>query len=168
MTLETGCVPISNPFFHHPGKGKKLKRVHVLHGINLDKLGQRQPEIYGQRTLKQIDEKIKRVGRDLGLTVVSFQTNDETEYARKINELSDKTDFLILNPGRWTHESKALRSALSACKVPAVEVHLSNVYAREPFRHLSVISDIVIGRVMGLGLQGYVAALRFAADYERE
>ncbi len=145
-----------------------MNRVYLLHGINLDKLGKREPDLYGKRTLLQIDAEIEKLGDELGLSVKFFQTNIEMEYVEKIDALKGAADFLLLNPGRWTHESLLLREAVKKSSLPALEIHLSNIYAREKFRHHSVISDLMVGRIMGLGLHSYLLALRFAADFLKE
>ncbi len=139
-----------------------MKTVRVLNGPNLNLLGQRDVEIYGRWTLEQINEAMDDMAGELGLQVEALQTNDEAQYIEWIHNTPENADFLVLNPGAWTHTSIAIRDALLAIDVPAVEVHLSNVYAREPFRHVSHIADVVIGRIIGLGPAGYLLALQFA------
>ncbi len=139
-----------------------MKTVCVLNGPNLNLLGQRDVEIYGRWTLEEINVAMEDMAKELDVTVVSRQTNDEAQYIEWIHDTKGNADFLILNPGAWTHTSIAIRDALLAVDVPAVEVHLSNVYAREPFRHVSHIADVVIGRIIGLGPAGYLLALQFA------
>jgi 3-dehydroquinate dehydratase II len=142
-----------------------VKVVRVLHGPSLNLLGKREPEVYGTKTLDQIDEALADLADELGLAVEAFQTNDESRYVELIQEASETANFLVLNPAALTHTSISVRDALQDCGLPSVEVHLSNVYAREPFRHVSHIADLVLGRIMGLGLHSYLAALRFAAHY---
>lgn len=137
----------------------------MLHGVNINLLGARQTEIYGDWSLEKIDGALCELGEELSLNVRTFQTNDEGRYIEMIQSAPDQADFLILNPGAWTHTSIAIRDALLACGLPALEIHLSNIEAREPFRHTSHIADVVIGRVAGLGPQGYLAALRFAREF---
>jgi 3-dehydroquinate dehydratase-2 len=152
-------------------EGLARLRVRVLHGPNLDRLGKREPGIYGSVTLAAIDADLAALGATLGAEVTSFQTSAEGAYIDALHAAADDgVDGLLLNPGAWTHTSIAIRDALLASGLPAVEVHLSNVHAREPFRHHSTIADVVRGRVMGfgaesysLGLQGLVAILRAAS-----
>jgi 3-dehydroquinate dehydratase-2 len=142
-----------------------VKTVWILNGPKLDQLGTRQVDIYGTTTLAQINKACEDLGEDLDLAVYCFQTNDEQAYVDHLRQSANEADFLILNPGRWTHTSTAVRDALTDAALPSVEVHLSNVYARESFRHVSHIAGIVLGRIMGLGPQGYLAALLFAAKH---
>lgn len=139
-----------------------VKTIRIINGINLDKLGQRDPEHYGSRTLAEIEKMCADLGAELGLTVECFQTNDETGYARLIK---CDADFLILNPGKWTHFSELIGKTVKEVGIPFAEVHLSNVHAREPFRHVSVIAGLATARVMGMKELGYLAALRFARDF---
>lgn len=142
-----------------------MKTVRVLHGPNLNMLGQREAEHYGQWRLDQIDRALGELGDELGLRLECYQTNEEGRYVEFIQEASGSADFLLLNPGALTHTSIAIRDALLAVGLPTVEVHLSNVYARESFRHQSHIADVVLGRIMGMGPHSYLLALRFAAAY---
>ena len=146
-------------------KGVELKTVRVLHGPNLNMLGRREVEHYGDWPLEKIDRAMADVGRELGLRVEAYQTNEEGRYVELIQQAADAADFLILNPGALTHTSIAIRDALLAVELPAVEVHLSNIHAREPFRRVSHIADVVIGRIEGMGPQGYLLALQFAAKF---
>lgn len=134
--------------------------VLVVHGPNLNLLGEREPGVYGTTTLRDINNRLTVLGRDLGLKVTTFQSNSEGAIVDKIQEARGKIDALIINPAAYTHTSIAIRDALSALDAPAIEVHLSNVYKREPFRHHSTIADIVAGRVIGFGAESYVLALR--------
>ena len=136
--------------------------VLVIHGPNLNLLGQREPEIYGHTTLEDIDSSLKRLGQELGLEVETFQSNSEGAIVDRIQQARGRSRVLVINPAAYTHTSVAIRDAITACELPTVEVHLSNVYAREPFRHHSTIADIVVGRIMGFGADGYLLALRAA------
>jgi 3-dehydroquinate dehydratase-2 len=132
-------------------------RIAVLHGVNLDQLGRRDPGHYGALTLAELEARVIGYGRDLDLRVSCFQTNHEGEFVERLHALA--VDGVILNPGAWTHYSYAIRDALELTKLPAVEVHLSDVDAREEFRHHSVIRELCVGRVAGQGPDGYREAL---------
>jgi len=139
------------------------KSVLVLHGPNLNLLGLREPNHYGKNTLADIDSLLAKRAKEANISLQSFQSNSEVELIHKLHSLADKkVDFIIINPAAFTHTSVALRDALSAIKVPFVEVHLSNIYARETFRHHSYFSDIAVGVISGLGAQGYLLALDYA------
>jgi len=139
------------------------KSVLVLHGPNLNLLGLREPDHYGNNTLADIDALLAKRAKEAKVSLVSFQSNSEVELIQTLHGLADKkVDFIIINPAAFTHTSVALRDALSAIKVPFVEVHLSNIYARETFRHHSYFSDIAVGVISGLGAQGYLLALDYA------
>lgn len=141
------------------------KSVLVLHGPNLNLLGLREPEHYGKDTLASINERLMTKATNAGLLLESFQSNSEAELIGKVQSLASKSvDFIIINPAAFTHTSVAMRDALSAVKIPFIEVHLSNVYAREPFRHHSYFTDIAVGVISGLGAQGYMAALDYAIN----
>lgn len=140
-------------------------KVLVVHGPNLNLLGQREKEIYGDETLGAIDQKIKEKGRDLGLEVTTFQSNHEGELVERIQTAPQEFDFIIINPGAFTHYSYSLRDALSAISTPAIEVHLSNIYAREDFRATSVIAPVVVGQISGFGILSYLIALEVAASW---
>ena len=141
------------------------KSILVLHGPNLNLLGEREPQHYGKQTLEDIDQALKIIASAKSIKLETMQSNSEGDLVNKIQSLSnDKVDFLIINPAAYTHTSVAMRDALSAVKVPFIEVHLSNVYAREPFRHHSYFSDIAVAVISGLGAEGYIAALNFAIN----
>jgi 3-dehydroquinate dehydratase-2 len=141
------------------------KSILVLHGPNLNLLGEREPQHYGKQTLEDIDQALKTIASAKSIKLETMQSNSEGDLVNKIQSLSnDKVDFLIINPAAYTHTSVAMRDALSAVKVPFIEVHLSNVYAREPFRHHSYFSDIAVAVISGLGAEGYIAALNFAIN----
>ena len=144
-------------------KGVRALRVLVIHGPNLNLLGEREPEIYGRVKLRDIDRELKRLGRELGLAVDSYQSNSEGALVDRIQKARNRADLVLVNPGAYTHTSIAIRDALAAIGVPVIEVHLSNVYQRESFRHHSTIADLAVGRIMGFGAEGYYLALRAAA-----
>ena len=137
-------------------------RVEVLHGVNFDMLGRRDPEHYGTITLAELEVKIKRFARELDLEVTFFQTNHEGAFVEYLHRLPETADAALLNPGAWTHYSYAIRDALEIVRVPAVEVHLSDVGSREEWRRTSVLEGLVIDVVSGEGPDGYRRALEIA------
>jgi 3-dehydroquinate dehydratase-2 len=142
------------------------KKILVLHGPNLDLLGKREPKYYGRQTLAQINQRLKTRARRAGVTLESAQSNSEVDLIERIHKAGrDKVSFIIFNPAAFTHTSIALRDALNAVTVPFIEVHLSNVHARESFRRHSYFSDIAVGVISGLGAAGYSLALEAALDY---
>lgn len=134
-------------------------RVLVIHGPNLNLLGEREPAIYGTTTLAELDEQLKARGAELGLDVRCFQSNHEGALIDTIHESRRWMQALVINAGAYTHTSYALRDAIAAVAVPAWEVHLSDLSAREPFRQVSVIADVCVGRIMGKGVGSYLEAL---------
>jgi 3-dehydroquinate dehydratase-2 len=134
-------------------------RIAILHGVNLDMLGRRPAEHYGDLSLTRLEFRIEQYARELRLDARFFQTNHEGEYVEELHKTRDYADGLILNPGAWTHYAWALRDALEIAGLPAVEVHLSDVKAREGFRGHSVISEVCVATVAGLGPDGYRDAL---------
>jgi 3-dehydroquinate dehydratase-2 len=134
-------------------------RVEVLHGVNLDVLERRSSEHYGSISLTELEFKVKRFAKELGLEPKFWQTNHEGEYCELLHRAGETADALLLNPGAWTHYSWAIRDALEVAAVPAVEVHLSAVDEREEWRRTSVIRDLCIGTVQGQGVDGYREAL---------
>ena len=138
-------------------------RVEVLHGVNLDMLGKRDPNQYGTLTLVELEVRIRHWSRQLGLEASFFHTNSEGEYVERLHQAPQLTDGLILNPGAWTHYSYAIRDALEIAAMPSIEVHLSDVDQREEWRRRSVLSDLVTGRVAGKGPDGYHEALQMLA-----
>jgi 3-dehydroquinate dehydratase-2 len=140
-----------------------VAKILVLHGPNLNLLGTREPQIYGHATLAQIDADLAAQGVGQGHDVESFQSNAEHELIERAQRArNDGTTFILINPGGFTHTSVALRDALAAAEIPFIEVHLSNIHAREPFRHHSYFSDLAVGLVCGLGPIGYSLALTAA------
>ncbi len=143
------------------------KKILVLNGPNLNLLGLREPNVYGHTTLAQIDSKLLGLAKELGAELSTYQSNHEGQLVDRIQAArTDGTDFIVINAGAYTHTSVAIRDALAAVKISFVEVHLSNVYKREDFRHHSFLSDLAVGVIAGLGPDGYEAALRFAVTHE--
>ena len=134
-------------------------RICVVHGPNLNLLGTREPELYGTDTLAAIDEQLRTRGAELGAQVQSFQSNHEGELVDRIQDLSDRVDGWLVNAAGLTHSSVTLRDALVASRKPFVEVHLTNIFSREPFRHRSLLSDVALGVVSGFGAQSYLFGL---------
>jgi 3-dehydroquinate dehydratase II len=134
-------------------------RIEVMHGVNLNMLGRRDPALYGSQTLAELELRIGGYATELGLSPRFFQTNSEAAYIEHLHRLDGVADAIILNPGAWTHYAWAIRDALEIAALPAFEVHLSDVRAREPWRRLSVIEDLCLGSVAGRGAEGYRDAL---------
>ena len=143
----------------------EIKNITVIHGPNLNLLGQREPDHYGTLTLDDINSTLTKEASILNLALEVYQSNGESEIVDKIQSL--KSDFIIINPAAYTHSSVAIRDALVAMGIPFIEVHISNVFAREDFRKQSFFSDIAVGVISGLGTEGYCAALNFAAKLNK-
>lgn len=141
-------------------------RIDVLNGVNLDLLGRRDPTLYGEGSLQDLETQIYAWAVELGLQVRCRQTNHEGEYVEWLHQALDAADGLILNPGAWAHYSWAIRDAAEAAAVPVVEVHISNVDEREEWRRTSVLDGVVVGRVVGKGIDGYREALRLLRGRE--
>lgn len=140
-------------------------KVLMLHGINHNMFGKRDPKQYGTITLAQIDARLKALGRELGAQVTSFQTNDEGKMCERVHRAyAEKYDAVLINAGAWTHYSYGLRDALAILTVPVVELHMSNIHAREEFRHKSVFAEVVRGQICGFGVDSYLLALRAAVS----
>ncbi len=137
-----------------------MTAILILHGPNLNLLGKREPEIYGMLSLEEINDRLVRLGRELAIEVRCVQSNHEGGLIDALHEARTWADGIILNAGGYTHTSVALRDAITAIVIPVVEVHLSNVYAREEFRHTSLISAVCKGKVIGFGWRSYTMALR--------
>jgi 3-dehydroquinate dehydratase-2 len=142
---------------------KSVNTVLIIHGPNLNLLGMREPEIYGRLTLDDINRNLNRQAEKVGVNISFFQSNAESALIDRIQlTMTDGTDFIIINPAAYTHTSVAMRDALAAVKLPFIEVHLSNIFSRESFRHHSYFSDMAVGVVSGLGAKGYELALDYA------
>jgi len=141
------------------------KNILVIHGPNLNLLGVREPEIYGENTLQDINRNLSVLAKNAGASLDTFQSNAESELIGRIHlAMNDGTEFIIINPAAYTHTSVALRDALAAAKLPFIEVHLSNVFSREPFRRKSYFSDLAVGVISGLNIKGYELALKYALE----
>ncbi|MBS0483620.1 MAG: type II 3-dehydroquinate dehydratase [Proteobacteria bacterium] len=144
-------------------KSMKVRNVLIMHGPNLNLLGMREPDIYGAVTLQDINRNLSKLAENKEIKLDFFQSNAEFALIDRIQQtMHDGTDFIIINPAAYTHTSVAMRDALAAVKLPFIEVHLSNVYARESFRQRSYFSDLAIGVISGLGAKGYELALEYA------
>lgn len=140
-----------------------MKKILVLHGPNLNLLGSREPDVYGRITLDEINSKLAQQAQKNGASIDSMQSNAEVALVERVQAARlDGTDFIIINPAAFTHTSVALRDALAAVAIPFIEVHLSNVFAREAFRKESFFSDLAVGVISGLGASGYELALQYA------
>lgn len=146
-----------------------MKNILVLHGPNLNLLGSREPDVYGRITLDEINIRLKKLAETHGANVNCFQSNAEAALVERIQQArADGTQFVVINPAAFTHTSVSLRDALAAVALPFVEVHLSNVFAREAFRKESFFSDIAVGVISGLGAAGYEFAVEFALNYKNQ
>lgn len=134
-------------------------RIEVMHGVNLNMLHRRDPEHYGTLTFDELERQIEAFAEEMGVETRFFHTNFEGEYVEHLHNLGELVDAVILNPGAWTHYSWAIHDALATAALPAVEVHLSNIKAREPWRAVSVIEDLCLASVIGQGVEGYREAL---------
>ena len=138
-----------------------MKKILVINGPNLNLLGTREPEIYGRLTLNDIGIQLKNKAEQLKVEIECFQSNCEGEIVNKIGLAKNKFDAIIINPAAYTHTSVAIRDAISAVDIATIEVHISNIYSREEFRHKSFISPVCIGQISGLGIDGYLLALEY-------
>jgi 3-dehydroquinate dehydratase-2 len=146
-------------------KDEIMKKFLVLHGVNLNMFGKRDPVQYGTITLAEIDARLQALGKELGVEVTSFQTNGEREMCERIHQaFLENVDGVLINAGAWTHYSYAIHDALAILTVPIIELHMSNIHAREEFRHHSVFADVVRGQICGLGVDSYLLALRAAVS----
>jgi 3-dehydroquinate dehydratase-2 len=142
------------------------KNILVVNGPNLNLLGTREPDRYGRITLPVIEQELTETAGRSGVTLTCFQSNSEADIVGRIQQAApDGVDFILINPAAYTHTSVAIRDALAAVRIPFIEIHLSNIHAREPFRHRSYLSDLAVGVVCGLGAKGYGLALTYALEY---
>lgn len=147
---------------------QKKKKILLLNGPNLSLLGTREPGIYGAVTLRSIEQGMLKLARAQGVSLQVYQSNAEGDLVNRIQQAGrESVDFIIINPAAYTHTSVAMRDALAAVRIPFIEVHLSNVYARETFRHHSYFSDLAVGVISGLGATGYELALAYAVNPKR-
>ncbi|MBT6074397.1 MAG: type II 3-dehydroquinate dehydratase [Gammaproteobacteria bacterium] len=142
-----------------------MNNILLLNGPNLNLLGQREPEIYGHKDLNEIENDLKNIASNYGSTLEAFQSNSESDLVNNIQDKSENTDFIIINPGGFTHTSVAIRDAILAVAIPFIEIHISNIYSREAFRKESYFSDIAVGTISGLGFKGYELAVLAAIDF---
>lgn len=143
-----------------------MKVIYVINGPNLNRLGMREPEVYGRRTLRDLEQLVKEEAEKLGVTVRCFQSNNEADIINWIHEAASEASGIVLNPAAFTHYSIAIRDAIASVDVPVIEVHLSNIHKREAFRHQSVTAPVTKGQIVGLGFTGYVLALRALVEGE--
>lgn len=143
-------------------------KIMVIHGPNINMLGIRRPEVYGKLTLPEIHDKLNLLAEQLGVEISFFQSNHEGQIIDEIHRAYQVYDYLIINAGAYTHTSVAIRDAIEAVGIPTIEVHLSNIYAREPFRHVSLLAPVCQGQICGLGYWGYEMALRVAVAQLKE
>lgn len=145
-----------------------MRRIQVIHGPNLNLLGWREPEVYGRLALAEIDERLQAFAQEQGIELRSMQSNHEGALVDAIHQAADWADGLLINPGAYSHYSYAIRDAIRGVGLPAVEVHLSNIYAREPFRHQSVIAPVCVGQIGGFGWHSYRLGLEALVTWLEE
>ena len=141
-----------------------MNSILVIHGPNLNLLGTREPEVYGSQTLADVNQRLQQQAQELGLALETYQSNHEGEIVEAIHRARGRHQAIIINPAAFTHTSVAVRDALAGVAIPFIEVHLSNVHQREPFRHHSFMSDLAVGVICGLGAYGYEVALSYWAQ----
>lgn len=142
-----------------------MKKYLMLHGVNHNMFGKRDPRQYGTITLDEIDAQLRSLGKELGVEVESYQTNHEGDMCERIHQaFTDQVDGVLLNAGAWTHYSYGIRDALAILTVPVIEIHMSNIHAREEFRHKSVFAEIALGQICGFGVDSYLLGLRAAVS----
>jgi 3-dehydroquinate dehydratase-2 len=156
--LRVSAVKLRKEGKAMPDKSRQ-KRILAIHGPNLNMLGKRETHIYGHESLAEIDARLKEKGKELDIDVETFQSNYEGAIVDKVQQAAGSVHGVVINPAAYTHTSIAIRDALAMLDIPLVEIHLSNIYRREPFRHPSMIADIVAARIVGFGSQGYILAL---------
>ena len=145
-------------------KSKNHKKILVIHGPNLNLLGKREVSVYGKVSLETINKQLKKLADELGVSLDIKQSNHEGEIVDLIGKAPKKYDAILINPAAYTHTSVAIRDAVAAVSIPTVEVHLSNIYSREEFRHTSLISSVAKGQICGFGIESYILGLRASAS----
>jgi len=140
------------------------KKILIIHGPNLNMLGTREPKVYGRVTLKKIDSELKKYAKKEGVEIETFQSNIEGEIVNAVQKAKKRFKAIVINPGAYTHYSVAIRDAISSVKVPTIEVHLSNIHAREEFRNRSMIAPVAVGQISGFGMNSYILGLKAAID----
>ena len=143
-------------------------KILIINGVNMNMLGIREPEKYGAMTLKALEKELYAYSFKLGIDLETFQSNHEGEIVEKIHSAYNNSDGIIINPGAYTHTSVAIRDALAAVNIPAVEIHITNIHGREDFRHKSLIADVCIGQISGFGTNGYKLGLKGLVDILQE
>ena len=146
----------------------RKKKILVLNGPNLNLLGKRQPEIYGKLTLEQIDQKVRALAQELAVEIELRQSNHEGELVSWIQEAPKQFGAIVINPAAYTHTSIAMRDAITAAGIPTIEIHLSNIHKREPFRHHSHIAEVAVGQIAGFGVNSYLLGIRAAVELIQE
>lgn len=142
-----------------------MKKIIIINGPNLNLLGFREKEVYGNRSFEDIYEELKKLAQEKNVELLYFQSNDEGKIVDRVHQCIGEVDFIIINPGALTHYSYSIHDAILSAKIPTIEVHISNIYRREDWRRKSVISPVVLGVISGLGLEGYRLALLYAFGY---
>ena len=145
-----------------------MKAIYIIHGPNLNLLGSREPEVYGNNSLADINQSLVKLGNELGVRIETYQSNHEGTLIDWLHLAKENADGVIINPGGYTHTSVALRDAISAANLPTIEVHLSNIFAREDFRHRSLTAPVCLGTISGFGAESYSLALRALANHIKE
>jgi 3-dehydroquinate dehydratase-2 len=158
--IEEGCSKAQLLFIK-----RGVYRILVLHGPNLNLLGHRETKIYGEVTLKEIDQRLLKTAREEGIGLDAIQSNSESELVEEIQKAAGKYDAVLINPAAFTHTSVAIRDAIAATGLPTAEIHLSNIYQRESFRHHSYLADVVVGQITGFGAESYLLGLRAILSY---
>ncbi|MDE3839552.1 type II 3-dehydroquinate dehydratase [Bacillus methanolicus] len=146
-----------------------MKKILLLNGPNLNLLGKREPGIYGEQTLRDLETRMKKIGEQHGVEISCFQSNHEGNLIDRLHQANEENyDGIIFNPGAYTHYSYAIRDAIAGISVPVIEVHISNIHARESFRHVSVTAPVTKGQIVGLGLKGYELAFEALLELAKE
>lgn len=145
-----------------------MEKILVVHGPNLNMLGRREVEIYGNMSLEKVNESVRDLAKELGVEVDIFQSNSEGTLIDRIQDAYGRYDAIVINPGGYTHTSVALRDAVAATGIPAIEVHISNIHRREEYRHHSFVAEVAVGQITGFGMDSYLLGLRAAVEFIRK